>query len=87
MANKVVKACYLCSKANYSVRIVYDGKNVMLPPFANKIKIANESKLGALPPTVRKVPIIPKSTTVKQPEEKVVEAKAVEENIEVKEEA
>ena len=50
-----IKGCYLYSKANYSIRILYDGDTIMLPPFANKVKIADESKLGKLPDKVRKV--------------------------------
>ena len=48
-------ACYLYSKANYSIVINYDGKEVVLPPNAIDFKLADESKVGALPKTVRKV--------------------------------
>lgn len=52
-----IKACYLYSKANYPIRLRYDGKTLILPPFANRVKIANEDKLGTLPKNVRKVTI------------------------------
>lgn len=50
-----VNACYLYSKANYPITIEYDGKEITLPPNASKFKLANESKVGALPVGVRKV--------------------------------
>lgn len=50
-------ACYLYSRANYPVSITYKGEDIILPPNAAKVKIADESKLGALPKLVRKVTI------------------------------
>lgn len=50
-------ACYLYSKANYPITIKYDGKDLILPPNAVKFKLADESKLEALPVEVRKVTI------------------------------
>ena len=52
-----VKGCYLYSKANYSIKIKYNGDTIMLPPFATRFKIADQSKLGVLPDKVRKVTI------------------------------
>ena len=54
MANQV-KSCYLYSKANYPVTIQYDGEALIVPPNASKFLIANESKLGILPKSIRKV--------------------------------
>ena len=56
MANKI-NACYLYSKANFPITIKYDGNDLILPPNASKFKLADESKLGALPKNVRKVTI------------------------------
>ena len=49
---------YLFSRANHPVRIVYNGKVLVLPPFASKFKLADESLLGDLPKEVRKVAIM-----------------------------
>lgn len=37
--------CYLISKNNYPVEIKYDGKNVMIPPRAQKILFLDERLL------------------------------------------
>ena len=54
MASKQ-KACYLYSKANYPITIQYDGKDLVVPPFASKFLLADESKVGQLPKGLRKV--------------------------------
>lgn len=53
-----VRPFYLFSKANYPITIVYNGESLVLPPFATKFKLANESLLGDLPKEVRKVTIM-----------------------------
>lgn len=55
MAKK--KGCYLYSKANHTICIEYNGSKMILPPFATKFKIADESKLGNIPNNVKKVSI------------------------------
>ena len=52
-----INACYLYSKANYPITIKYDGKEITLPPNASNFKLADESKVEALPIGVRKVVI------------------------------
>lgn len=51
------QACYLYSKANYPIRIRYNGEDLMLPSNATKVLIEDESKLGVLPAKVRKITI------------------------------
>ena len=46
---------YLYSKANYPVTLKYNGKDLIIPPNAQGIVIGDVSKLGFLPPTIRKV--------------------------------
>ena len=55
MTEKNKTGCYLYSKANYSTRITYNGETIILPPFANKYRISDESKLGELPSHVKKI--------------------------------
>ena len=62
----MTNSCYLYSKANYSIRIQYNGETLLLPPFANRFKIADESKLGTLPDKVRKVTIVNPSKVIKE---------------------
>lgn len=52
------KPFYLFSKANYPITIMYDNEALILPPNANKFKLADENKLGTLPKGVRKVTIM-----------------------------
>ena len=52
-----INACYLFSKANYPVMIQYEGKDLVVPPNANKFKLADETKIGELPKLIRKVSI------------------------------
>ena len=46
---------YLYSKANYPVTIKYKGQDLIIPPNASNVLIEDVSKLGFLPPTIRKV--------------------------------
>ncbi len=49
--------CYLYSKANYPITIKYDKQDLIIPPNARKFLVADTTKVGVLPPKVRKVDI------------------------------
>lgn len=49
--------CYLYSKANYPITIKYDKKDLVIPPNAKKFLLEDTTKVGVLPPKVRKVDI------------------------------
>lgn len=51
------QSCYLFSKANYPIRIRYNGEYLILPSNAMEVLIPDESKLGTLPKEVRKITI------------------------------
>lgn len=53
----MAKKCYLYSKANYPITIKYDKKDLVIPPNANKFLLGDTTKVGVLPPNVRKVDI------------------------------
>lgn len=53
----MAKQCYLYSKANYPVTIKYDRKDLVIPPNARKFLLEDTTKVGVLPPNVRKVDI------------------------------
>lgn len=48
---------YLYSRANYPIVIKYDKQDLVLPPNAKKFLVEDLTKVGALPPKVRKVEI------------------------------
>lgn len=52
--NKVI-GCKLYNKANYPVTIKYDGKDVIVPPYARGFKLADASKVGKLPGKLRMI--------------------------------
>ena len=53
----MAKKCYLYSKANYPITIKYDKKDLVIPPNAKKFLFFYSTKVGVLPPKVRKVDI------------------------------
>lgn len=53
----MAKKCYLYSKANYPITIKYDKKDLVIPALAKKFLLEDTTKVGALPPKVRKVDI------------------------------
>lgn len=53
----MAKKCYLYSKANYPICIKYDKKDLIIPPNAKKFLLEDTTKVGVLPPKVRKVEI------------------------------
>ena len=53
----MAKKCYLYSKANYPITIQYDKKDLIVPANAKKFLLEDTTKVGALPPKVRKVDI------------------------------
>ena len=53
----MAKKCYLYSKANYPIIIKYDKKDLVIPPNAKKFLLDDTTKVGVLPPKVRKVDI------------------------------
>lgn len=53
----MAKKAYLYSKANYPIMIKYDRKDLIIPPNARKFLVQDVTKLGVLPPKVRKVDI------------------------------
>ena len=55
MASKSKKVC-LCSKVNYTVGIKYNGSTYVLPPMG-RIEFPDETKLEAIPKSVRKIKI------------------------------
>lgn len=53
----MAKKAYLYSKANYPIIIKYDKKDLIVPPNARKFLLEDVTKLGVLPPKIRKVEI------------------------------
>lgn len=53
----MAKQCYIYSKANYPIVIQYDKQSLVIPPNAKKFLLEDTTKVGALPPKVRKVDI------------------------------
>lgn len=47
------KSCQIFSKANHPITIQYDGKNIVVPPFARGFKLADATKVGKLPKNLR----------------------------------
>jgi hypothetical protein len=52
----MARKCYLYSKANYPITIKYDKKDLVLPA-NSKTLVEDTTKVGVLPPKVRKVDI------------------------------
>lgn len=52
----MAKKCFIYSKANYPITIKYDKKDLIVPPNA-KLLLEDTTKVGVLPPKLRKVEI------------------------------
>ena len=53
----MAKKCYLYSKANYPITIKYDKQDLIVPANAKKFLLEDTTKVGVLPPKIRKVEI------------------------------
>lgn len=53
----MAKKCYLYSKANYPITIKYDRMDLVIPANAKKFMLEDTTKVGVLPPKIRKVDI------------------------------
>jgi len=53
----MAKKCYLNSRANYPIVIKYDKQDLVIPPNAKKFLLEDTTKVGALPPKIRKIDI------------------------------
>ena len=51
----MAQECFLYSKANYTVVVKYGDEDLIIPPFASRIKVPDVSKLGVLPVEIRKI--------------------------------
>jgi len=51
----MARKAYLYSKANYSITIKYGKEDLVVPPMAKKFPVDDSTKLGVLPPQIRKV--------------------------------
>ena len=53
----MARKTYIYSKLNYPIAVKYGKQSIVIPAFAKKFLLEDTTKVGALPPGVRKVDI------------------------------
>lgn len=58
-------AVKLFSKLDYTVTVPYGKSNIMIPPFARELFVANEKELGTLPKGIKSIKVADNKKEIK----------------------